>query len=146
MPVDEGVDDGSLRLAAAVKDARLTLGWSKEEAARRAGISSITWKKVEDGKPVQEHKLKLMADVLGWASGEVFRIKGGAVAPTRDDARFVSHPTATAAPDVTWSDEAIELEISTVREHLERVEMLLRERRRAGHSSNRPMDGPQQET
>jgi DNA-binding XRE family transcriptional regulator len=46
--------------------ARADLGWSKEEAARRAGISSITWKRVEDGLPVQDVKLRAVYRTLGW--------------------------------------------------------------------------------
>jgi transcriptional regulator with XRE-family HTH domain len=64
-------------LAAAVRDARLAHGWGKEEAARRAGVSSATWKRVEDGLPVQDHKLNLVAAALGWDTGRAFRLKAG---------------------------------------------------------------------
>lgn len=64
-------------LADAVRTARLTLGWGKEEAARQAGVSSATWKRVEDGLPVQDHKLTAMARALGWTEGHAFRLKGG---------------------------------------------------------------------
>lgn len=73
--------EGPSRLAAAVRDARLAKGWSKEEAARKAGISSTTWKRVEDDAPVQDHKLRLIADALGWESGLAFRLKGEQYAP-----------------------------------------------------------------
>lgn len=45
-----------------VREARIARGWSKEEAARRAGVSSITWKRVEDGMRVRETSL---AKILG---------------------------------------------------------------------------------
>jgi transcriptional regulator with XRE-family HTH domain len=51
-------------LADAVRQARLDRGWSKEEAARRAGISSITWKRVEDGLPVQDVKRRVIEALL----------------------------------------------------------------------------------
>lgn len=44
-------------IAGVVRELRTALGWSKEEAARRAGISSITWKRVEDALVVQDAKL-----------------------------------------------------------------------------------------
>lgn len=43
--------------AEAIRRGRLSRGWSKEEAARIAGISSITWKRIEDGLSVQEASL-----------------------------------------------------------------------------------------
>jgi transcriptional regulator with XRE-family HTH domain len=63
-------------LAYAVRAARLANGWSKEEAARRAGVSSITWKRVEDDLPVQEHKLNAIGEALGWGPGRAFQLKG----------------------------------------------------------------------
>ena len=47
------------RLARRVERARLGQGWSKEKAAREAGISSITWKRVEDGLGVQDVKREI---------------------------------------------------------------------------------------
>ncbi len=51
-------------LAKAVKDARLERGWSKEDAARHAGISSITWKRVEDGLRVLDVKRHVIENLL----------------------------------------------------------------------------------
>lgn len=51
-------------LAARVQQARLDRGWSKEEAARNAGISAITWKRIEDGLGVQDGKLAAALRVL----------------------------------------------------------------------------------
>lgn len=56
--------DGRRAIAQAVRDARLARGWGKEEAARQAGVSSITWKRVEDGFNVQDAKLALILDAL----------------------------------------------------------------------------------
>jgi transcriptional regulator with XRE-family HTH domain len=50
--------------AGAVLQARLDRHWSKEEAARRAGISAITWKRVEDGLPVQDVKRRSIESTL----------------------------------------------------------------------------------
>lgn len=53
------------RWAQRVHAARLRLGWSKEEAARFAGISSITWSRVEDAEPVRDGKLGAVLDAVG---------------------------------------------------------------------------------
>ncbi len=52
-------------LAIRIRKARLARRWGKEQAAREAGISSITWKRVEDGLGVQEHKLAAVMGALG---------------------------------------------------------------------------------
>ena len=54
--------DERTALGARVKKARIAARMGKEDAARRAGISAITWKRVEDGLRVQDVKL---AAVLG---------------------------------------------------------------------------------
>lgn len=54
-------------VANAVTAARVRKGLSKEEAARLAGISSITWKRVEDGLRVQDAKLSAVMQTLGLA-------------------------------------------------------------------------------
>lgn len=64
-------------IARAVTAARTELGLSKESAAREGGISSITWKRVEDGLNVQDTKLRAIEKVLGWEDGHVDRIAGG---------------------------------------------------------------------
>jgi hypothetical protein len=74
MPMTEPTP--SSRLPQAVRSARLGKRWSKERAAREAGITSTTWKRVEDGLPVQEHNLTAIEEALGWSAGEAFRLKG----------------------------------------------------------------------
>src|SRR5690348_4837197 len=54
-------------LASAVKDARLERGWSVEEAARRADMSRITWKRIEDGQPVRDTSRRTVEKLLGIA-------------------------------------------------------------------------------
>src|SRR5665647_1587904 len=41
-------------IGVAVYRARVAKGWGKEKAANTAGVSSITWKRVEDGLAVQD--------------------------------------------------------------------------------------------
>jgi len=54
--------DERAALGARVKKARIAARMGKEAAARKAGISAITWKRVEDGSPVHDVSL---AAVLG---------------------------------------------------------------------------------
>ncbi len=71
-------------IAAAVESARLDRGWSKEEAARHANISSITWKRVEDGLRVQVLKLRTIELALGWGGGSMDRIARGRAVVVED--------------------------------------------------------------
>ena len=59
--------EGRPSLADRVRAARIERDWSKEEAARQAGISAITWKRIEDGLRVQEGKLAAALRALGMA-------------------------------------------------------------------------------
>ncbi|PWK81647.1 helix-turn-helix protein [Lentzea atacamensis] len=59
-------DDARQRLGDLVAARRKELGLSKEAAARLAGISSITWKRIEDGDPVQDAKYASASTALNW--------------------------------------------------------------------------------
>lgn len=73
-------------IARAVTAARTQLGLSKESAAREGGISSITWKRVEDGLNVQDTKLRAIEKALGWEEGQIDRVAGGE--PTIESGHF----------------------------------------------------------
>lgn len=53
------------RIGADVRRARTRRGLGKTPAARLAGISPITWTRVEDGRPVRDAKLAAVLDVVG---------------------------------------------------------------------------------
>lgn len=59
-----GMNQHLTELGQKVKRSRLSRGWSKEFAAREARISSITWKRVEDGLGVQDAKRAAVLRVL----------------------------------------------------------------------------------
>lgn len=65
------------RLARRVYTHRLALYSSRLEAARAAGISKDTWKKVEEGQFVQDGKLAGIDGALGWAVGSCIAIAEG---------------------------------------------------------------------
>lgn len=79
-------EDERGRIAIRVTTARVDRGWSKEEAGRRASISSITWKRVEDGHTVHETKLRAIEAAFGWAEGTISGVAQGenAHAPTSE--------------------------------------------------------------
>ncbi|PVA72310.1 XRE family transcriptional regulator [Mycobacteroides abscessus] len=78
-----GFTDGERgKIAAQVTAARIERGWGKEEAARRAGISSITWKRVEDGLAVHETKLRAIEAALGWRESTMSATAQGATPAT----------------------------------------------------------------
>lgn len=62
--------DERRRLGKRVAGARIEKGWSKEEAARKAGMSSITWKRVEDGLNVHDTSLATVLRTVGLATTE----------------------------------------------------------------------------
>lgn len=51
-------------LATEIAQRRKLRGLSKEKAAREAGISSITWKRAEDGEPIQDVKMFAIKKLL----------------------------------------------------------------------------------
>jgi DNA-binding XRE family transcriptional regulator len=65
------------RLGQRVEQERVSRGWGKEQAAREAGISSITWKRIEDGQPVQDMKRRAVEITLGWEYGSMDRVMEG---------------------------------------------------------------------
>lgn len=75
--MDDYTDEGRIRVGKAVEAARLDKGWGKEEAGRHAGISSITWKRIEDGQRVQNTKLRAVEIALGWGGGSMDRVARG---------------------------------------------------------------------
>lgn len=63
-------DDERKTLGLEVASARTKRGWSKERAAREAGVSSITWKRVEDGQIVQDASLAVILGAVGVSTGD----------------------------------------------------------------------------
>lgn len=76
---------------------------TKEAAARIAGISSITWKRVEDGQAVQDVKLAAIERTLEWPAGAARRLMaGGSVEEAgADDAdQYVERSTGERGDEV----------------------------------------------
>lgn len=101
-----------------VTRARLARGWSKEQAAREARISSITWKRVEDGLGVQDVKRARVLEILGLDD------RGEPVGGTADDEGFVAAPGPRVEPGV--SDEELLALIDDVRTRLDAIERRIR--------------------
>lgn len=75
-------DDARQRLGDLVAARRKKLGLSKEAAARLANISSITWKRVEDGLGVQDAKYASVSSALGWAPEAIEDYLAGGAEPS----------------------------------------------------------------
>jgi hypothetical protein len=65
------------RLAALVRERRLHLGLGIEPAAKLAGMSKDTWKKVEAGQNVRATSYTSIERALQWAPSSCMRILGG---------------------------------------------------------------------
>lgn len=76
-------------LGETVQERRQDLRLSKEEAARRGGMSVKTWTSVEDGKPVRTTTYVGVEDALEWKRGSVSAVLDGGDAtplePRADD-------------------------------------------------------------
>lgn len=82
------------KVGRAVERQRVAQGLSKEAAARKAGISSITWKRVEDGLPVQDAKLAKVMQVARLGSDRYDEM---------GRRRYDGQASEIAAP-TTWGD------------------------------------------
>jgi transcriptional regulator with XRE-family HTH domain len=65
-------------LGVAVRTARQWAGLTIEEAARRGGLSPVTWARVEKGAAVRGLTYAAIERALGWASGAVDAVLAGA--------------------------------------------------------------------
>lgn len=83
-------------LGAYVRSARLLLKRSKDDLAATAGMSPVTWTRVEDGKPVRALTYAGIEQALGWTPGSCARfLKTGEAPPVVDE---VPAEAATARP------------------------------------------------
>lgn len=74
------------RLAQLVQDRRSSLRLSKDKAAELAGMSPVTWTRVEDGLTVRALTYAGVEAVLGWPARGIKRyLKDGDEAPLRGD-------------------------------------------------------------
>jgi len=71
------------RVGEAVKDRRLELGWTQQEAADRSGVSLATWRLIESAgrERFQELTLRGLVRGLGWPVGAIEQLRAGGPAP-----------------------------------------------------------------
>ncbi len=79
-------------LAERVRQARLTAALSVDAAAVAAGMSPVTWARVEKAQPVRALSYAGVEKVLGWAPGSVAAILAGG------EPASLTEPTASPAP------------------------------------------------
>ncbi len=76
------------RVAQAVKDRRLHLGWTQQEASDRAGVSLATWRLIESAgrDRYQDLTVRGVSRALGWSANTFDIIVAGGDAPTNEEA------------------------------------------------------------
>jgi len=86
-PVDDDLKQQWQRVGDAVKDRRLALGWTQQEAADRSGVSLATWRLVESAgrERFQELTLRGLVRGLGWPVGAIERLRAGGAPPAVDE-------------------------------------------------------------
>ncbi len=91
VPENEDLDPNSVeawtRLGDAVRERRLALGWTQQEAADRSGVSLATWRLIElaGRERYQELTLRGMIRGLGWPREAVDRLRAGGDPPGPDE-------------------------------------------------------------
>lgn len=83
------MDTDLQRLADAVTLRRADLGLSREECARRAGMSNNTWGRIEQGRPARDTSYSRIDRVLDWPIGTCAQIL--------DDPTFEPFPSEIVA-------------------------------------------------
>ncbi|ATN90848.1 hypothetical protein SEA_LYSIDIOUS_41 [Gordonia phage Lysidious] len=104
------------------------MGLSKEAAAKDAGISSITWKRVEDAQPVRDVKLRSIELTLGWDPGDAYLVGDGVLDPNgrRDRAPAVLHATLEKLDEDVYDDYKSDIDhagetSATIRSRIEKT-------------------------
>lgn len=62
------------RLAAAVRDRRLELGWTKQQSAKEAGVTVVTYRQVETAQSVRDTTYAAIERAFGWPAGACMAI------------------------------------------------------------------------
>lgn len=96
-------------LANLVRLNRLNRGLSIDDAANSAGMSPVTWTRVERGQSVRGLTYAGVENVFGWMPGAMTRFleAGATPAPTRDEVRPVSRAKEDPLIAEIWADPAL---------------------------------------
>lgn len=111
----KNVPERLARLGKAVERERIQRGWTKEAAAKAAGISSITWKRVEDGLPIQATKRYSIEEAFGWGFGSLDNLERGRDPIVEPDPASSSSRQRTLFPHAGDDEEFTQLFVSTTR-------------------------------
>ena len=86
------------RVALAVRDRRLNLGWTQQEAADRAGVSLATWRLIESAgrDRYQDLTVRGVCRALGWSANTFDDIVAGGDAPTPEESQTPSERPAVS--------------------------------------------------
>lgn len=73
------------RLARLVEQRRTALGWSKDKAAREAGMTHVTYGRIEQGSSVQANTYKKLEGAFAFRPGACRGVLDGAMSITLTD-------------------------------------------------------------
>lgn len=99
-------------LGSLVQRRRLALGLSKDAAAAKAGMSPITWTRIEEDLSVRRLSVAGVERVLGWPTGSAVEYLTGDLAqilpvgPSAQDAGYVADRGPDPLPLASDLDEA----------------------------------------
>jgi transcriptional regulator with XRE-family HTH domain len=118
-------------LGETVQERRLDLGLSKEEAARRGGLSVKTWTSVETGQKVRPTTYVGVEDALEWKRGSVSAVLDGG------DATPLDPPAEDAPIEVEHAMRVLELVRAQYGEEVYRAAVARLDEGRTGRDTSR---------
>lgn len=96
------------RLADLIAQRRAALGWSKEKAAEKAGISYTTYTRVEEAQNVQAMSLAKIEGALGVAPGAARAVVRGAMSLKLADGGELLAGSKITAVQPEWLEEEVQ--------------------------------------
>jgi transcriptional regulator with XRE-family HTH domain len=118
------MNDSAAKLGAVVRAARKNHGVSVDTAAMAAGISPVTWRRVEHGKGIYTRTARKMEDYFGVPWGSIAEAQASDDAMDRFEqqitANLANRPAAPpvpvrAVPDAGWLAQFTLAQLQTIR-------------------------------
>lgn len=109
-------EDQWRRLGQAIERERVRRGWTADEAAQHADVSSKTWQRIEDGKPIRNLTLFKLDDLFGLPRGTIYDAwkRGG---PDIQHL-FDKPPNRADTRSVTFDDTSWDQRLDRIRDHI----------------------------
>ncbi len=79
------MSEHTIELGRLIRRTRVAAGWSIEEMRMRAGISHVTWRRLESGATVKEITYGKVEQAFRWAAGSIELFLRDGTTPARAD-------------------------------------------------------------